>query len=266
MTGNRCWVPMAWAVPACLLVAGMTQAATVVHLTNGKSMQVQSLQWRESSQEYRLTMPDGTVLPLRKNQIERLEVDKPAEFDKASQMVDGKQYAQAIPILEAMISEYAMRVWDNQARYLLAQAYMGMNNSKKAAQVLDDYVAQVSKAQLPAEVILFYWNVLLSADRGASLKKELDDVIATGSREMVAAAQIMRGNLSRQAGQKDAALLDYLRVILLFESVKTVQPEALFRAAELLDEMRDPRAEGLRKKLVTEYKDSPYAAQLGGKM
>jgi hypothetical protein len=45
-----------------------------------------------------------------------------------------------------------------------------------------------------------------------------------------------------------------------------VQPEALFKAAEILEEMRDPRADEMKKKLVQEYKDSEYAAKLSGKI
>ncbi|EFK97486.1 hypothetical protein LDC_0474, partial [sediment metagenome] len=75
-----------------------------------------------------------------------------------------------------------------------------------------------------------------------------------------------RGNMNRQVGQKEAATLDYLRVVVLYENVKSVQPEALCKAAEMLEELRDARAETLRKKLVQEYKDSEWAAKLSGKI
>jgi hypothetical protein len=76
----------------------------------------------------------------------------------------------------------------------------------------------------------------------------------------------MRGNMNRESGQKEVALLDYLRVVILFENIREVQPEALYKAAEILEELRDPRADELRKKLVQEYKDSDYAAKLSGKI
>ena len=53
--------------------------------------------------------------------------------------------------------------------------------------------------------------------------------------------------------------MDYLRVVLLYESEKDVQPEALFKTAEALKALRDPRAPEYSKKLVEQYPDSPYA-------
>ncbi len=251
------------------LLTGMATpvgAANKVILTNGREMVAKTIQWRESAQEYRVETPDGTVLPLPKAQVDRLEIDKPAEYDKAAQMIAAKQFDASIPVLDDLVARFKMLVWDNEARKLLAVAYMGKNDPKKAAGTLDEYFTLVPKAQVPADVQLIYWNALLAADRASSLKKDLDEVIATGPREMAAAAQIMRGNMNRQAGQKEAATLDYLRVVVLYENVKSVQPEALYKAAEMLEELRDARAETLRKKLVQEYKDSEWAAKLSGKI
>ena len=181
-------------------------------------------------------------------------------------MVTSKQFDAAVPILEGLITKYKMLVWDNRARELLAEAYLAKNDPKKAAAAMDDLFANITKAEAPPEVHRLYWRTLLAAGRTQALKKELDDVIATGTRDMAAVAQIMRGNMNREAGQKEAAMLDYLRTVILFEQIKAVQPEALYRAAEMLDEMRDPRAEGMKKKLVTEYRDSEWAAKLSGKV
>ena len=57
-----------------------------------------------------------------------------------------------------------------------------------------------------------------------------------------AAAVLMRAEMYRGQSQKEEALIDYLKVAVLFEDVAATHPEALFKAAEVLDEMRDPRA------------------------
>ncbi len=260
-----------WAV-ACVLASCATLqpvwAVDVIYLSNGgKPIQAQDIQWRESDQTYRVTTPDGLMLPISKAQVERLEIAKPPTLGQAEAMVAAKQYAAAIPILEDIVAKYKMKVWDNEARKMLAQAFMTMNDPKKAASVLEGYMSSVVKSEIPAELIMLYWKALMaSGGRGATLKKELDDVVATGTRSMAAAAMVMRANMNREAGQKETAVLDYLRVVILFENVKGVQPEALFKAAEMLEEMRDPRADDLKKKLVQEYKDSEYAAKLSGKI
>ena len=239
--------------------------ADKVTLTNGREIDAKKVQWRESAQEYRVEMVDGTILPFPKAQVAQLQIDKPAEYDKAVQMVTAKQFDAAIPLLEGLVTQFKMLNWDNEARVVLAQAYLGKNDAKKAASTIDDYMAGVSKADVPLDVQVLYWRSLLAADRVSTLKKDLDDVVLSGVREAAAAAQMMRGNMNRQAGQKEAAFLDYMRVVNLFKDVKALPPEALFKAAELLEEMRDPRADQLRKRLAVEYKDSEWAAKLGGR-
>jgi hypothetical protein len=258
-----------WTMVAALTWCAMVLpvwAVDVVHLVNGKAIQAQDIQWRESEQTYRVTTPEGVMMPIPKAQVERLGIAKPPTFGQAESLIAAKQYKEAIPILDDIVGKYKMKVWDNEARKLLAQSYLAMNDPKKAADSLEGYMSSVPKAEIPAEMIMIYWKALLAAGRGAALKKEVDAVAATGSRSMAAAAMLMRGSMNREAGQKEAAVLDYLRVVILFEDIKAIQPEALFKAAEVLDEMRDPRADELKKKLVQEYKGSEYAAKLSGKI
>lgn len=240
-------------------------AGNKVFLSNGREIAAKSVQWRAGAQEYRVETPEGTIMPFAKTQIDHLEIDKPAEYEAAARAVAAGQFDTAIPLLDALVAQYAMLVWDNEARRLLALAHMGRNDPQKAARTLEDYFAAIPRGRVPSDVQLLYWNALLAAGRAAPLKKDLDEVVATGPRELAAAAQVMRGNLARQAGQKEAALLDYLRVVILFENVKAVQPEALFRAAELLEELRDARAETFRRTLMKEYRDSEWAGRLSGK-
>ena len=250
----------------CCISAGTVAAQDVVQLTNGKKLQVRDIKWRESEQSYRVELMDGAVLPLPKAQVAGLSIRKPADYDKVIAMLAAKQYAAAIPLLEDIIIKYKMLDWDNQARVQLANAYLAQNDAKKAVNVLEAYMSSVPKEGIPAALIRVYWAALLQSNQGAALKKELDSVVAGGTRPMVAAAMIMRGNVNRESGQKEVALLDYLRVVILFENIREIQPEALFKAAEILDELRDPRAEEMKKKLVQEYKDSEYAAKLSGKI
>ena len=66
-------------------------------------------------------------------------------------------------------------------------------------------------------------------------------------------------HLDQLGGQREDALLDYLRVVTLFGDIKEFQPAALAGAVTVLDELRDPRAEVYRKRLVQQYPASPEA-------
>lgn len=262
---HRCMVRTFLAAGVLVLGAAVAARADKVTLTNDREIDAKKVTWRASAQEYRVEMADGTILPFPKAQVAKLQIDKPADFEKAMQLVAAKQPDAAIPLLDGLVTSYAMLNWDNEARKALAQVYLGKSDAKKAASVLDDYLASVPKAEVTIDVQLMYWKALLAADRASTLKKELDTVSLGPDHELAAAAQLMRGSMDRQAGLKEAAFLDYMRAYELFKDVKSVAPEALFRAAELLEEMRDPRADQLRKRLAQEYKDSEWAAKLGGR-
>ena len=94
----------------------------------------------------------------------------------------------------------------------------------------------------------------------------LKDVIAKGSRSDAARAQIMRGDIKAAQNQVEAAALDYMRTVILFASERSVQPEALMKAAESFEKLRDSRAKDLYKKIVDEFPTSPQAAAARAKI
>jgi TolA-binding protein len=240
-------------------------AANVVYLSNGSTMKAKSITWSESKQEYRIEDAQGTIIPVPRKQVERLEIDKPAEYDKAAQLVESKQYDAAIPVLDDLVTRYRMLVWDNQARELLAKAYLGKNDPKKAASAIDAIFETTPKEQATPEVRQLYWNALLMTQRNTVLRTDLDEAVAKGPRELAAVAMLVRGDLDKAEGKKEDALLNYLRVVILYEQFKAVQPEALFKAAQVLEELRDPRANAMRQRLASDYPDSKYARQASGK-
>ena len=80
-------------------------------------------------------------------------------------------------------------------------------------------------------------------------------------RDLAARAQVLRGDLKRKRRQLEPAVQDYLRTVILFENIRDVQPEALYKAGETLEELRDARAKDLFARLQREYPDSKYAAR-----
>jgi tetratricopeptide (TPR) repeat protein len=264
MNGKNCGRWMA-AGAALMLVAASAQAANIIKKIGGSTIEAKSIKWLPSSQEYRVETSEGIILPMAAKEVESLEIDKPADMDKAEQLIKGGQVDSAIPLLEGIISGYTMLVWDNKAREALARAHVQKKDPKKAANVMEEMIKAVDPATVTREQRRLYWDILLAADRTSSLKKELDEAIATAPRETAALAQLMRGNMNRAGGQKEDALLDYLRTVILFKDVKDAQPEALFKAAEMMDELRDPRAGERRKELLQLYPDSEWAKKAAGK-
>lgn len=94
----------------------------------------------------------------------------------------------------------------------------------------------------------------------------LNEVIAKGARPDAARAQVVRGDVKKARGMMEEGLLDYLRTVVFYKAEASVMPEALFKAAETLEAMRNPKAKEMYKRIVDEYGSSPYAQQARGKI
>lgn len=238
--------------------------ADLIRKTDGHVVKGLKIKWFPSRQEYQVEGEDGSILTVAADEVDSLQIAKPADFDKAEQACAAKRYEVAIPILEDIISRYKRLQWDGIASELLSKAYLGKGDYKKAVQIMSDIMEGTAKNLVTDEQYGLYWTALVGAQMNAVLKQSLSEAILGHSRPLAALALIKRGDMNKADGKRDDAALDYLRSILLYDDVTVTQPEALFKAAQLFDEMRDPRAEDLKKKLRANYPDSPYARKLGG--
>ncbi len=249
---------------AALTWAPQVEAAPYVVLPNGQ--QVLGTQIRAA--------PDGTIIlttaqgtmRYARGQYAKAVADKPAEFDQARQKAAAKDYAGAEAMLKKIIADYQSLEWDNSARAVLARdVYMAKGDGLNAVTQYEELMKSSPDAKNNAEVVWAYRDALLAAKQFDKLGASLDDTIKNGPRADAARAQIMRGDLKLAQNQVEPALLDYLRTVVLFEREKDSQPEALFKAAGLLEKLRDPRAKTLYDKLRNDYAGSPYAAKAAGK-
>jgi hypothetical protein len=101
--------------------------------------------------------------------------------------------------------------------------------------------------------------------QSSELEKQLNAAISSGSKEACAVAYMIRGDMMKDKGDPKMALVDgYLRTVLLFENVKEIQPEALFKTAKCFEAMKQPaQADRWRKKLMAEYPQSSYIKEFG---
>ena len=265
MKNCGCRVLSGWRVPAvlalCLIISAAVARGDSVLLKNGTTVTLKSILWRDGAKDYQVESAEGDLkASVAPKDIERLDIGKPAEFDKAQQMVTAGNEDGAIPLLEGVIEKYKMLLWDVRARDTLGRIYLKKKNAAKALDTLQPlFAAPAGPAPAPPGARRAYWDALSAANRNDDLRKELTAAIATGRRDEAAAALVLRGNLLRAAGKNEEALQDYLKTVWFFEEVKDVQPEALFRAAEGLKEVKDARAEECRKTLLQKYPDSEFA-------
>ena len=223
------------------------------------------ISWRQTSKEYVLTNPKTkNSVRISPKDVARVKVATPRGLDAAILMVRKGQYAQAIPELEKIRKAYTMLEWDVEAARWLASCYMGIKNPSKAVDMCEQVMRVNPQAVMSGDLARVYWEALKETGQHDKLKTILGRSAEEGSREVAAVAQIMRGDIDEANGKLREALVDgYLRTIVMFQQVKEVQPEALFKAIKCHEKLGEhSHAEKWRKKLLSQYPESSYAQQL----
>ena len=253
------WMGVIAAAAAALAMAYPASAA-YVELPDGKKLEGTGIRIRPNG-DVILTIAGRGEQTFTRQQCIRAVADKPPEIDAARQLIAAKKYDEAIKSLADVASSMKGLSWDAQARLLLGQIYMAKGEAPAAIdqyeRIIKDYPEMKSEATISAP----YMEALLAGRLFDKLNPLLDETIAKGPRDLAAKAQIVRGDVKMAQGQMDAAVLDYLRTVKVFEAQKEVQPEALFKLAQAFEKLRDPRAKELYRQVAQEYPSSPYAAK-----
>ncbi len=246
-------------------LAGMQAEAAggKIQLNDGQVIAAKEIRFKRTTQEYIITMPNGTEMPMPKARVKTVEIDKPAQYDQAAAAVTGGALDQAIPTLEQLSSDcYMLSPWDARCLDLLGFAYKRKgDNTKAAATYKKFYTSVANPATITLEMQRRAWDAFIAVNDKTTLGQSVEAAIAKGPRENAAAAHIARADMAKSEKNLQDALLDYLRVVLLYEQIKAIQPEALYKAAQCLEELRDPRAEDWRKKLMADYPQDPWASK-----
>lgn len=244
---------------AAAMAATAAMAAPYVILTDGRRVDGVNIR----------ALPDGTInlqtaqgtVSYQKGMYKEAVKDRPAELDAAKKQVQAKQYDDAIKTFEKIVKDYKFLKWDVEAQKELAKALMAKGDGERAVATLADLFKNSEEERNNTESQWLMRKAMLAAKQYATLTKQLDAVVAGANRDEAAKAQNMRGDIQKAQNNLEPALLDYLRTATLFEDAKdqNVLAEACFKAAQILETMRDPRAKELYRKVAEEYRGSPYA-------
>ncbi len=251
---------------AIALTAGAALAAPYVVMPDGRRFEGTAIR-ATATGDINLTTPQG-IRTFAKGQYAKAVADEPAEYKQALAAEKAKQYPQAEKLLSDIVTKYRGLSWDVEASKVLGRVLIAKGDATAAVAAYDKLFVLSPEEKKNSETQWAYRNALLAAKQYAGLARQLDAVAASGPRPEAARAQIMRGDIRLAQNDVEGACMDYLRTAVLFTDVKdpAIQGEACFKAAQTLEQMRDPRAKELYGKVVKEYGSSPYAAQARGKM
>ena len=216
-----------------------------------------NIRWQSRGKQYVISVKKGqTMLDMERklDDVVKLDIPKPAGYDKAVQAVEAGQGASAIPVLAKIVSDYRMLVWDKPAGRYLALAYLASGNAQKAYEACLPIVSEDKSAGYSGDLAAAYWQSLLKLGKREQLESLLKKAVSSGDRQASAAALVMRGDII--AASKDSpetlkqALRDgYLRVVLMYpdQECRRERSEAMLKAAGCFDKLgQAARAENLR--------------------
>ncbi|MBU1695284.1 MAG: tetratricopeptide repeat protein [Verrucomicrobia bacterium] len=249
----------AWTLTGLLLTISVAAQAAYVILSDDRKIEGTEIRMTADGSVV-LTMTRGPIT-FTKGQFKSAMADKPAEWDKVVQLVQGKKYDDAITQLNDLARRYRGLGWDVQSISLLARVQVMKGDPAAAITAYETLFRNNPGSKDNPDVAWPFRQALLDAKQFDRLNTDLTEVIAKGSRTDAAKAQVMRGDVKMAQNQAEGAVMDYLRTVVFFGSEQAVQPEALFKAAEALEKLRDPRAKEMFKKLVQEYPNAPQAQQ-----
>ncbi len=233
-------------------------------LPDGKDMTADSIEADDSGN---LTYKTGSIQSkIRKGQYEYAWIPKPKELNDADKLLADKKFKEAQSAFGSAYKKYQFLGWDIYALTGEAKAIMSQGDKKAAIEKLK--AIKDLKVSNPKQEndLLNGFKVLAglyieTADY-KSAEPILDDMSKSGNDVLAAFAFNAKGDMLQKQGHKKDAVIAYMQTALIFDKSNPERPEALFKAAKLLDEMGDKRSVKFAEKLKTEYPDNSFAKQL----
>jgi TolA-binding protein len=265
LTGSKTRLLAAGALAALLTAPCISTAQNIqgrlIRKDSGAKIEG-SISWDGAAREYTVQGP-GFITRIPEFEIVDVQVPKPAGLDAlAAQVQAGRHAGTEQPLLKIM-KDYEMLKWDTEAARLLAQTYLGLNKLREAEEMCEKVFRSRPQSRTSGDLARAYWDILERAKKETKLRAALQEASRVGGREVAAVAQVKLGDIERAAGDPRKALtVGYLRTVILFKDIRTVQPEALLKAAQCFQELgQGTYAEEMRKRLIEGFPQSREAAE-----
>ena len=157
-----------------------------------------------------------------------------------------------------------MLKWDEPATRYLATAQLAAGDAAGAIKNCESLISVRPELAWKGELAPTDWQALLKTGKTAKLDDYISNAIASGDPLASASALLMRGDIFMEKKEGLNALKDgYLRVVVLYQTLREIQPEALFKAAKAFESInQNANAEKMRSTLRTKYSQSEYARKL----
>ncbi len=255
----------ALAVAGWLGLAAAATAAPVVLDAQGRQIQGTAIRSHEDGR-IELATPQG-VRTFQPGEYRLAVADRPELFDQAETFRQANQMPSAIRAYTQVIEQYAFLTWDIEASRRLAGIQNQAGRPGEAARTLEKILDRADhfgqRNQLHSEYLRYLAALQERGELAEFGPRGLGALARAGDPPVAARALVLRGDLRVAAGQHDEAVLDFLRVATLYRQAREIQAEALFKAGQSFDELRDPSAaRQMYRRLRENFPQSPFAARI----
>ena len=252
---------------ACVALPALAKDTPTGTITTANGSTRGSIRWKNAAKEYVLTNDKKMTVTYKADEVESVNIDRPASLDGAIKKVQTNSgLAAAIATLEEIAKDYSHLTYDQEATGWLAKGYLLQGNAAKAISACEAVIRDNPEAAYKGATAVAYWEALIKDGKSAKLNILLDKAIASGDKDAAATALVKRGDAAMARGSARAnceeALRDgYLRVILLYADPSSdAYAEALYKGAKAFEGMsQSSQANRLREQLKQECPTSSWA-------
>ena len=258
---RKLFLPLA--LLAAIPLVGRGQA--FVELTNGQRVPVERI----------LATPDGTLTVFRPGQTQSTPIPRegyvravgirPAELDRANQLVAAGNTEEAIPLLETIFRQSMFQTWDVVAGITLANLRIEANTPSQADRLLQQIRERYGDRTLTLfpQLEQVQWRVRIASGNVEGLEEELTGILREpGQRDRAGIALITRGDIKRQREELRPAILDYLRAVYFYRNNPGIHAEALYKTGLAFTELGEiANARKYFTELRETHPDSEFAAR-----
>lgn len=232
-----------------------------VYLKNGRELEVSELD-ADSSGNLTFVL-DGEKYLLPERMWDYVKMPKPELVETADKMLANKQYREAADVFKVLAEKYKYQGWHMYCLMKSAEALQHLNQPLELLPLLESAVAQKprgSETEIEARVNMNFMLAELYMKLGKISKAEalFDEVTGADDDILAAKSYNAKGDILRRRGEKQRALLVYMRPVIMFSHGVKSREYSLAQVVQLLRENKDERQSIYLEMLKNEYPDSEH--------
>ncbi|NMA43655.1 MAG: hypothetical protein GX946_09780 [Oligosphaeraceae bacterium] len=190
-----------------------------------------------------LNVDDKMTMPFKVGEYRYGFVPKPAEVTTLEKLFQENKYEELLKNAQAVFDKYKFLGWNNVIAALQAESYLAAGNTNEARRCIAaaHRIQGEYRDKLNGAIVKLYIADKEYDKAEAILNRQL----RVADEQLAAQAFCLMGEMAEAKDDKKQAVLEYLKVLMLFEGKECADMRSLAKskALRLMREMKDPRVD-----------------------